>query len=695
MARHLASRPPNPKAFNFMNITLTAFVTLHVCAVLTAAFVRTPSQPSLGFFGGSTLSPTSPSTTPLYREGVNPLRAAAASPAESEEPYDIAVVGLGVGGHAACLHAKALGLRVAAVSGGDPGGTCVNRGCIPSKALLAAARRVRVLQHTKLLNEMGIDLGQNSVKLNPRTAGNYALGVASKVYIQQAVMVLMILAFFLFALQVRGGLVGSLAAHKIPIFDATAEVEAPGLLRLKPTATSPSNLPVHLKAKNIILAPGSTPFVPPGIELPAGGVQQQEGPLQEQQNQIMTSDTAVGLPVMPSYLTIIGAGYIGLEFAEVFSAMGAEVTLIEAGDRMLPGVDPTIAQAAERILLQRNGEQPIKLLTNTLAASVKRTQPLSAQHKTPAPLEVRLKDAKTGEAKGVLFPDACLVATGRKPTSQGLGLEGLGVQLKRGGFVPVDACMRVVRGSPVGAAAAGYTEQGEPIDGLYCIGDANGLLQLAHAASTQAVTAVEHIAGRRRPFNPRIIPAACFTNPEIAFVGYTEPEALALGEKEGFEIGVSTSNFRANSKAVAEGEAEGLMKVIWRKDSGLLLGCHMIGPHAGDLMQQCANAMATDTPIHPQQQQIQVYVQQQQRGAAVRVRLEEELSVGNMEKRHHEVRGHESLGSSSSVKQLRAENGGGVEAEADQTGEAEQGRGCRDSKQRWEEKAREIVDLLL
>ncbi|KAL8431758.1 hypothetical protein ACSSS7_005084 [Eimeria intestinalis] len=583
MARHPASRLPTRRTFDLMKIMLSALVTLHVCGVLTTAFVRTPSRPLLGFVRGSTLSPASASAptsnTPLFREGVNPLRAAAASPAQpdAEEPYDIAVVGLGVGGHAACLHAKALGLRVAAVSGGDPGGTCVNRGCIPSKALLAAARRVRVLQHTKLLNEMGIDLGQNPVKLNPRTAGNYALGVAAKV---------------------RGGLVGSLAAHKIPIFDATAEVEAPGVLRLTPTATSPSNLPRHLKAKNIILAPGSTPFVPPGIELPASGLQQQEGPLQEQQNQIMTSDTAVGLPVMPSYLTIIGAGYIGLEFAEVFSAMGAEVTLIEAGDRMLPGVDPTIAQAAERILLQRNGEQPIKLLTNTLAASVKRTQPVSNQHKTPAPLEVRLKDAKTGESKGVLFPDACLVATGRKPTSQGLGLEGLGVQLKRGGFVPVDACMRVVRGSPAGAAAVGYSDQGEPIDGLYCIGDANGLLQLAHAASAQAFTAVEHIAGRRRVFNSRLIPAACFTNPEIAFVGYTEPEAIALAEQEGFEVGVSTSNFRANSKAVAEGEAEGLMKVIWRKDSGLLLGCHMIGPHAGDLMQQCANAMATDIPIH-------------------------------------------------------------------------------------------------
>lgn len=210
---------------------------------------------------------------------------------------------------------------------------------------------------------------------------------------------------------------GSLAAHKIPVIDAMAKVEAPGVLRLTPTETSPANLPKELRAKNIILAPGSTPFVPPGIEMPAGPHQHGDGPVYEQQQQIMTSDTAVGLPVMPSYMTIIGAGYIGMEFAEVFSAMGAEVTLIEAGERMLPGVDPAIAQAAERILLQRDGEKPIKLLTNTLAASVKRTQPIS-ENSPAAPLEVQLKGTKTGEHLGVLFPDACLVATGRKPATQ-------------------------------------------------------------------------------------------------------------------------------------------------------------------------------------------------------------------------------------------------------------------------------------
>ena len=217
--------------------------------------------------------------------------------------------------------------------------------------------------------------------------------------------------------QVRKGLLGSLAAHKIPVIDARAVVEGPGVLSLHPTPTSPTDTPQTLHARNIILAPGSVPFVPPGIDVPPQPhpqqQQQQQQQQQEQQHQIMTSDTAVGLPTMPSYVAIIGAGYIGLEFAEVFSSMGAEVVLIEAGDRLLPGVDPDIAEAAKRLLLQRDPERPIKLHTNTLAAAVKRMQ-----QQTPAPLEIHLKDRAAAADKGVLTPDACLVATGRKPATQ-------------------------------------------------------------------------------------------------------------------------------------------------------------------------------------------------------------------------------------------------------------------------------------
>lgn len=202
----------------------------------------------------------------------------------------------------------------------------------------------------------------------------------------------------------------SLASHKIPVFDARAFVAEPGRLRLTRTGTSPEGLPSELFAKNIILAPGSTPFVPRGVELDASG-----------SPQIMTSDNAVGLPLAPSYVVVVGAGYIGLEFAEVFSAMGAEVTLIEAGPRMLPGVDSEIAAAAERLLLQKDKERPIKLLTNTLAASVKRIQPGGAagsSEDSASQVEIQLKDALSGEARGTINADACLIATGRRPSTQ-------------------------------------------------------------------------------------------------------------------------------------------------------------------------------------------------------------------------------------------------------------------------------------
>lgn len=166
------------------SLTLYTLLALHLYSTFTEAFVRSPSRLVVNPHAGQPLSPAAPSRVsemPTARTAA--LRAATAAPAsvEGEQPYDIAVVGLGVGGHAACLHAKALGLRVVAVSGGDPGGTCVNRGCIPSKALLAAARRVRMLQHRKLLQEMGIDIAEGAVKLNPRMAGKYALGIAARV----------------------------------------------------------------------------------------------------------------------------------------------------------------------------------------------------------------------------------------------------------------------------------------------------------------------------------------------------------------------------------------------------------------------------------------------------------------------------------------------------------------------------------
>lgn len=178
-----------------------------------------------------------------------------------------------------------------------------------------------------------------------------------------------------------------------------------------------------------------------------------------------------------------------------------------------------------------------------------------------------------------------MVATGRVPNTKNMGLEDRGIETNRG-FVAVNDKMQVKTSA-----------DGEVIPNLYCIGDANGKLMLAHAASAQGISAVENIAGRSHEVNHNAIPAACFTHPEISMVGPTEEQAKEMAEKEGFKLGKSTGSFRANSKALAEGEGNGMVKVLFNEETGKVVAVHIIGLHAADLIQECANAVAAGTTV--------------------------------------------------------------------------------------------------
>jgi len=203
-----------------------------------------------------------------------------------------------------------------------------------------------------------------------------------------------------------------------------------------------------------------------------------------------------------------------------------------------------------------------------------------ARKVTPgSPVVIELADRETKELVDVLEVDACLVATGRIPATKDLGLEKVGIETDRRGFIAVDDELRVLR-------------DGNPVPHLWAIGDATGKMMLAHAASAQGVVAVDNMCGDRRTVNYRSIPAAAFTHPEVSFVGLTEPQAKALAEEEGFPIDTVKTYFKGNSKALAEGETDGLAKVIYRKDTGEILGAHIIGLHAADLIQEAANAIA-------------------------------------------------------------------------------------------------------
>lgn len=438
--------------------------------------------------------------------------------------YDLVIIGAGVGGHGAALHAVKSGLKTAIVEAADMGGTCVNRGCIPSKALLAASGRVRELRNTHHLQSMGIQVGP--VAFERQAIADHANDLVSKI---------------------QGDLTNSLTRLGVDTIRGWAKLAGEQKVTID-TADGQKTV----TAKDILLSPGSVPFVPPGIELDG--------------QTVFTSDQAVRLEWLPQWIAIIGSGYIGLEFSDVYTALGSEVTIIEALDTLMPTFDPDIAKIAQRVLIApRDIETRVGVIAKTITPG--------------APVVIELADPKTKEGVDVLEVDACLVATGRIPATKNLGLEAVGVETDRRGFIPVDEQMAVLR-------------DGQPVPHLWAIGDANGKMMLAHAASAQGIVAVENMLEHHRTLNFRSIPAAAFTHPEVSFVGLTEPAAKELAEAEGFAIDTVRTYFKGNSKALAEGESDGLAKIIYRKDTGEILGAHIIGLHASDLIQEAANAIA-------------------------------------------------------------------------------------------------------
>lgn len=292
---------------------------------------------------------------------------------------------------------------------------------------------------------------------------------------------------------------------------------------------------------------------------------------------VYTSDGALELQFVPEWVAIIGSGYIGLEFSDVYTALGSEVTFIEALPNLMPTFDKEIAKQAERLLIR---DRAIDYRTGVFAAEV--TPGIPGEK----PVTIKMIDANTKEHVETIEVDAAMVATGRVPNTNDMGLEDMGIETQRG-FVAVNEKMQVLT----------KHEGGEVIPNVYCIGDANGKMMLAHAASAQGISAIENIVGREHVVNHNAVPAACFTHPEISMVGPTEEQAIELAEKEGWTLGKSQGSFRANSKALAEGESNGMAKVLFKKETGHVVAVHIIGLHAADLIQECANAVAAGTTV--------------------------------------------------------------------------------------------------
>ena len=448
---------------------------------------------------------------------------------ESKFDFDLIVIGAGYGGFDAAKHAAERGLRVAIVETAEMGGTCVNRGCVPSKALLAASGKVREIANYDHLSKFGIHT--SPVRFERSKISDHANNLV---------------------LNIRENLTKTLNRFGVKIIRGFGRIEQHQRVGVR----DKNGIDQIFSCKDIIIATGSSPFVPNGITCDG--------------RTVFTSDKAVKLEWLPRWIAIIGSGYIGLEFADVYTALGCEVTMIEALENIMPTFDPDITKIAKKTLIQ---SRDVETKSNVFATKI-----------TPGcPVNIELTDATTKKITENLEVDAVLVATGRIPNSEDLNLKSVGIETSRG-FITINDQMRVINDKKI-------------IPNVYAVGDVTGKLMLAHTAAAQGVIAVENICGVSKEINYNAIPAATFTHPEISSVGLSENDAKEISKKENFNLGIVKSYFKANSKALAELESDGMLKLIFNKDSGKVLGAHIFGLHAADLIQEIANAIARNQDV--------------------------------------------------------------------------------------------------
>jgi dihydrolipoamide dehydrogenase len=419
--------------------------------------------------------------------------------------FDVIVVGTGPGGYVAAIRCAQLGLSVAAVEDDRPGGVCLNWGCIPTKALLRNAEVVGLFERAE---EFGITPGQwradyrQAVQRSRRVADRMAKGVE-----------------FLFRKN-RITLVPGVGSLRGP---TVVEVAGPG-----GTQT--------LEAKNIILATGSEPRSIPGVAI--------------DERTVISSNGAVRSEARPAALAVVGAGAVGMEFADVYAAYGTEVTVLEALPRALPLEDEEVSTLMARVF----GRRGITVRTGVKVQAVQATDG-----------RVRVEFDAEGQAERI-EADQVLMAVGRAARIRGLGLEALGVAMERG-FVKVSPAMET------------------SVPGLYAIGDMAGNQLLAHKASAEGVVAAETIAGRSpRPVDYANVPSCTYCRPQVASIGAAEAKARASGR----EVVVGKFPFTASGKAVALGETEGFVKVVADKTTGEILGVHIVGAEATELIHEFA-----------------------------------------------------------------------------------------------------------
>lgn len=435
--------------------------------------------------------------------------------------FDLAVIGGGPAGYAAAIRGAQLGGKVILVEKNKLGGVCTNLGCIPTKASL---RAVEIYSEIQAAKHYGVFMDEPRVQVGSLRSDNGQI-----------------------VERLRKGIEHLLRANEVEILTGTASITRPGEILVR---TSSDTMNVHAKA--IVIATGSRPIIPPIPGVKGEG--------------IFTSDEAVDLDHIPDRLAIVGGGPVGTEFASIYSCLGSRVVIIEMMPRLLPFEDSEMGARLSQAMKKRG----VEVVTNATVSNIKNhnaTKSLTASSPT---------------GKSQIEVDEVLLAVGRKPDTDDLGLERCGVRLHNSKIV-VDSKMQT------------------NLPGIYAVGDVTGGV-FAHVAYAEGFTAAENAMGLASKMNYKAVPRCIYTIPEVACVGKTEDEAKSLAEK----ITVGRFPFSASGRAYTLRDTEGLVKIVAEGDSGKILGVHIIGPRASDLITEAVlainlNATLNDivNTIHP------------------------------------------------------------------------------------------------
>ena len=426
--------------------------------------------------------------------------------------YQVVVIGTGPGGYVAAIRAAQMGLKTAVVEKDELGGTCLNWGCIPTKSWIVTAHLYEQIKRAK---EFGIIVGEPQI--------DWSALVARKNKIVK---------------QLTGGVKQLLSGRQVDIHKGTAKLAAANRI-----AVSSATGTTELTTDNIILATGAYAWNPPGWSLDG--------------ERVIGSKEALDLTKQPKRIAILGGGVIGCEFACFFAAVGTQVTVVEMLPRLVMAEDEEVSSALEREMKK----QKVALHLGTKVED--------RRDNADGSITLTLSGGKTVDV------DCVLLATGRRPWSEGLGLDTVGISRADRGKIAVNDKLQT------------------SVPNIYAIGDVTDIKQLAHFASAQGKAAAELIAGHPAQTNWRAVPAATFTSPEIASVGLTEAEAKA----EGRTVKVGRFPFRAHGRNIADGETTGFVKIIGDGTTGQILGTSIFGAKASELIHEAALAIGADLDV--------------------------------------------------------------------------------------------------